>query len=394
MLKRFAYIFLCLTLAACTDHSYRGLADADIFGTGAYPVLLSVGPSNEITTRGTGAVDMDEGWLWNGAPIYVYAFRQGASFASLSHNDRRSCLLDGSMDDSGTRTGKKARVTDEDAFVSWESNGNNVYYFPKTDPYDFYAYYIDDLTIRESDITRSEDAVMMKVTIDGSRDLMTAKAELTEEQLGREGFTDEDRRDIRKFAFSAYTANRNIHPVIYFNHHLARLRFDIYAGQSEAADVCVQKITVRSKDEGVFTVAHKDSGLMGLDFSADASYTDLALAEKDGTPLLTGHYRPSWKGGETGKPYEQDAIRVGGSLLAAPASTYSVTVHTTWKTENGREENTANTFEINSTEGAFVAGKQYSVRLALYGPSEIRPSVQIQPWGYGGNITVDEENIL
>lgn len=139
------------------------------------------------------------------------------------------------------------------------------------------------------------------VKIDGARDLMTAKAELTEKQLNRDGFTDEDRKALKDFAFSSYTANRNIHPVMQFHHHLVRLCFFIYAGQEASEKVCVKKITVKSKDDAVFVVAHRDAEKMGLDFSRDGTPVELALTEKDGTPLDRNKYKPIYDPDKAGK---------------------------------------------------------------------------------------------
>ena len=55
-------------------------------------------------------------------------------------------------------------------------------------PYEFYAYYLDDLQVDESDYTRTDDAVKIKVEIDGRRDLMSAKAEITEAHVKFEGY--------------------------------------------------------------------------------------------------------------------------------------------------------------------------------------------------------------
>ena len=88
---------------------------------------------------------------------------------------------------------------------------------------------------------------------------MSSKAELTEEQLYRKDFTDEDRFTIINYAYSSYTARLDIVPVMYFKHLLTRLSFELYPGRAQACDVYVDSIKVFSKSKAVFTVAHKQS---------------------------------------------------------------------------------------------------------------------------------------
>ena len=57
----------------------------------------------------------------------------------------------------------------------------------------------------------------------------------------------------------------------------------------------------------------------------------------------------------------------------------------------GQSYQTSSTFTIRSSAG-FVEGRQYVVRLAIYGMMDVRPSVEVEPWGTGGSIILDEED--
>ena len=51
-----------------------------------------------------------------------------------------------------------------------------------------------------------------------------------------------------------------------------------------------------------------------------------------------------------------------------------------------------NVVPITCNEGYFEAGKQYTVRIGVYGMMEVDVGVEIVPWGYGGSITIDQED--
>ena len=51
-----------------------------------------------------------------------------------------------------------------------------------------------------------------------------------------------------------------------------------------------------------------------------------------------------------------------------------------------------NVVPITCNEGVFEAGKQYTVRIGVYGMMEVDVGVEIVPWGYGGSITIDQED--
>ena len=222
MVKRLLHIVFIGAVLACSDHSYRGDADAGVVEEELVPVMVVVGdPDHLIVTpsgKGQGAIDSDTKEAWEDASIYVFAFKRDlqTSFSVTSQEDSEWCLLDGSGDEMGSLAGKKARIGMLDSYVAWEGINRKIYYPQSNQPYDFYGYYIDDIPVEQEKITRTDDAVQIEVEIDGTQDLMTSKAELTDDQLYREDLTDEDRLDILNYSYSAYTAKRNIQPVMYF----------------------------------------------------------------------------------------------------------------------------------------------------------------------------------
>ena len=243
-------LLLCTALWSCTDKSYNGIAPdgtSDYYLQEQIPVMLIIGtPENILSPKGSGAIDYDQD-PWADKEMFFYAFKRdlGTSFADLS-SDNGSCLIDGSKDGQGNLAGKAARRNTYDAYTTWTGIERSVFYPLDYLPYDFYGYYIDDIEIGPEDIVRTEDAIRLDITIDGTQDVMSAMAELTEEQLYGKEYTDRERVEIVNYAYSSFTALRGIHPTFLFNHHLSRLRFSLSAGSTAAENVYVDSIKVMS----------------------------------------------------------------------------------------------------------------------------------------------------
>ena len=168
MMPRLGYILTIILLAlvtGCTDNSYDGvLPDGSSVYTGEdseqLPVLLAMGIPDEIMTKGSGAIDYDIEFPWKDKDLYFYAFLRdmNTSFATLSSEDDRYCLIDGSVDDEGSLFGKRARKNLYDAYLNWMGPDRTVIYPALDLVYDFYGYYIDDARII-GDVERTDYAV-------------------------------------------------------------------------------------------------------------------------------------------------------------------------------------------------------------------------------------------
>ncbi len=394
-MKKILLISFSLLLAAsCTDKSWRGVSDSDYddYDNGIpVPVVVGIGDVGlSYTTKGSGAVDSEDGRPWRNVNVYVYAFRQdGGSFASSARSGNGDCLVDASVDGVSGRGGRRAWFSGADEYLVWADADADVYYPSGKETYDFYAYYVDALDISQSSVVRSRDAIKFPVTIDGSTDLMTGRAHFSEAMFGGTEFSEIEKGMIRKYAFSAYTARRNINPVLEFRHHLARLRFEMYPASDKANTVIVNSITVKSRASGSFTVVSRDEDALGVDFSADRNYRPLNLAEADGTALQQGKYHTEYDGDFSDALYERPHVQVGGSLLLAPDNGYEVEI--TMMEAKGQDYRTSTSFRLSVPSG-FAAGRQYAVRLAIYGMMDVRPSVAVEPWGTGGSVKFDEED--
>ena len=391
LVNKLKFISLFVLIFASCNKSWQGVTDGDyddFNGGSPVPVLVGVGDSGLSYTRGSGAIDSEDGKKWKDVNVYVYAFnKNGASFTSTASSSGTGCLIDASLDNTNSRSGRKAFFDGTNGYLSWADSERQAYYPSGREIYDFYAYYIDNLNIPQSSISRGRDKISFPVTIDGSIDLMTGKAPLSETVFKGTLLSETEKALVRKYAFSSYTARRNINPKLEFTHHLTRLRFELYPASDGANTVMVNSVEVSSKTRGTFTVVSRKESELGLNFSSGRS--PLYLTEADGSALKQDTYHTDYNGDFTDVLYERPHVQVGGSLLVAPDTEYEVKIE--MREAKGQSYKTTSSFTIRTSSG-FQAGRQYVVRLAIYGMMDVRPNVEVEPWGTGGSIILDEED--
>ena len=398
-------VLMMLMLQSCLGGSYEG-ASTDILGqTGELvPVRVTIGdPSGGIVNRqgagvkGSGPVDnMSQ---VNGKDVYVYAFNSDmfTSYAQTAEKDNVNTLVDGSLDRPDTKAGKKARINSGSVYLEWVDPTTIPYYHSGSlshIPYEFYAYYLDDLQVSDSDIVRTEDAVKVRVTIDGRRDLMSSKAELYEEHLLQ--CPEEERPYAREYIFSYYTGIRNIHPTFYFKHNLARLEFELVPGVLEGTrkNVTVASIKVYSKYKADFVVAEKSHpSQLGLRFEDE--YACFQLAESDGSPMPENKYVVQTLNATDGPAV---STQVGGCLLVAPQNEpLEALVRLVERDGDGKliadvENKVTISYDYVGTSNMFAAGNKYKVKFQIYGATIVSSTVSFEKWNDGGKLDIDTEN--
>lgn len=381
-----------LLLTSCQDDSYKG-APENLYGYGSQsiPVVVALGDPSGGIAKGAGAIDNME--QWDGKYIYVYAFNRKDmnSFSSYSYARRDKCLVDGSVENRNSKAGKKARLAADDSYAKWELEEPDMIY-PSGDKsktsFDFFAYYLDNIEPSYSAYKRTDNSVSIDIEIDGSQDIMSSKAELSDGQL--RPFTEKDRVSVIENAFSFYTAQRNIAPTFMFKHHLVRLEFEILSCMisERPKRVVVHSLAVKSKFKADFTVADKDGSRLGLAFSDEKK--SMPLREKDGTEMPDDKYFVTSAPDEESLQYRME---LDGNLLVAPDEEYEVVLIMTEEYENGVVVVERHTAPLTITyPNGFQAGNQYKVKLKIQGVNKVLVYVDIEPWGYGGKIGVDLEN--
>ena len=233
---------------------------------------------------------------------------------------------------------------------------------------------------------RDENSVRINVEIDGTQDLMSSKAVLTEKQMGE--FSPEEQALVSENAYGYYTAQRNVVPTFYMKHHLARLEFEFVPGyvREEKKTITVHRIEVESRARAYFTVAARDADSLGLAFEDKKKL--LTLTEKGGLPMEDDTYVL-----ETLPSYDTKVkpVKIGGSILVAPDEEYRAYAVMSEVREDGTVVASRARTEvlISFAPEVFEAGTQYKVRLVIYGATQVTLSVEMQKWNEGGDIDMD-----
>lgn len=389
--------FAVIVLSSC-GKTYTGEVESSGNGIGTsdedIPVMLAVSDPSMLTVE---AELLTRNWAMcricgkNPGSIYMLSVQEeNSDFRTLSRNDKTQCLVDGSVDNDGSKMGKKARLnSDRASYLLWDG-GSNVFYEreEQTRPFLFFGFYIDDIVVPESNIIRTESAVKLRnIRIDGRQDIMSSVAQLTEEQ--KKLVEDMNEKElVMNSLYSAYSTRLGIYPVLSFHHELARVKFKIFPAKSDADHIYVQNITMESKVNADFTVAAKDKEAMGLDFSEYTETIPMRLCETDGGALKQDYYVAPLLPGEESitDPYSRTGVFVGESLLVAPnLGKYKMTVDLK-QNINGVTKTYTTEYEL---ETAFKAGYAYTVRVAINGLDDLDFNVQVDGWRDGGNIEIN-----
>ena len=440
--RQVLWVGLCmLLLCGCSRGTYVGELpeDDDAPLTENIPIVLGFGVSSfDILTRGSGAVESGTNLeFWKNAKFYVYAFNKNVETdlsVRWSEANEDICLLDANRlsEDGGQSSshGKEVRVKVDNSnlmpfFPDDKTGSQDIYYNMKhTDwPYNFFAYYLDDLDLTQLQCVREKNRLYYDVELDGRRDFMSSVAnpKLQEDKYANNPY----KQKIMDRAYSAYSASHGLNPVFSFQHHLVRLRFVICRPEEGGSvpsineSLVVKKVSVKSKVRGRFTVAVNDIDAddagkphVGLsfnreDYASEEAYANsedyLYLLKKNGEEIGSDGWcrvidckkyselsaedkkKPSF----LGKEDEND--NSGASLLLAPATTYSARIFL----DEDKSSDPGHGFvdvDLEPGGGAgFVAGGAYVIYLTINSLSDIKPNVEIGEWTPGGETILDPD---
>lgn len=422
---------IALMLVGCSkssDEAGGGAADDRT------PIMLSLGTQQPgITvdgprTRGVGAIGVPgaDGTLgtWNGQKLKILAFRKNK--ISVEAAD---------VEDIGA-VGAWATTTTQAAVsgLAWE-NGATLYY-PIQNAYDFYGYYIDDAMNGDPVITPDTEGadaipgyVSIPVAIDGSQDLMVAKAELTDAQKAildtylDAGATDEEKEAMYARAYSSYTARRGVQPQMMFKHLLSRLTVGVKAGTSEIVSAgqdgvyitSLELTDVYNKGNMIVSVASqklepvessKTDGTLSLGIIGDnvADLTIDGISFKGVKPTSTTDLVPIGESvmampGETSFNVAIKMRQVkDGKLLKTDEIPFESIVKAPAAKEMGEDGNPINIAKdengniLKDNKGnilyRFLEGYTYYVKLTMNGLEDIEITASLTPWKDGGDIPV------
>lgn len=357
-------------------------------------VRLSAQTTAISVTKSIGTVGDLEGEknVWNNQTIYIYSFpKKDPDYTTAPFIDSKKAIV-------------KA-----DNSIEWDDN--IAVYFPQKAAYDFFGYHVDDAVANPTEpITTDPSKIYFdNVQIDGSQDLMIAKAELTDAQKEtlltkaeiESGASDEVKQAEWDKAFSAYTARKTVQPNMVFEHLLSRLQFEIYPGIDKADQVFIKSIEVKSRATGqLVVVAAKDED-RGFFVDTNIDPVDLSLKQRDTDgqmiALAQKYYHTTAYDNNVDEK-SQTGTAVGESLLVAPQESYDITITMEQNvskiegTEDWRETVFPATLKLQDAGAKFLAGSSYLVKITVFGLQEVNIQAQLQGWTSGEDIPLNPDD--
>lgn len=336
---------------------------------------------------------------WNGQNLYIYGFpraQKGEPASTVIDYENPYIKNVMALAPAAEAENNKIGVYDN------TKTGETPYYYEGTTTYDFFGYYVQDAAGLNPTpaINEAKNAYELPITIDGTQDIMTAKADVDYAVTHRntqklELGTGWD----NKFAFSAYAARRGVQPILQFKHELTQLVFMVESGTNftEAtqlhvigvkinnvpvnAKLCVAGANAGTDDGKAVTITDVKNESGKYDSSIDVYVDDdhiLASGNAVKVPKIT-----------------EDAIAVGQPVMLFPEeSKYSVTLTVAQGTATS--EVTADiTRDVMLDENGttpFKPGFAYTVTFKVYGLESIDISAELTAWQTGAAIDIDTDD--
>lgn len=375
-------------------------------GDDRVPVLFSLGqPKFDVSVKSVGSIE-----AWNGHSLYILGYDTAVPGYSLGTafipNIKATTLSSGDEGYDGT----EQELTVEHEV---EETVTEPFYYQGSNIYKFFGYYVDDAAVNadftaldpadskpvpvivtdgtaEPAITAAKlenDGVYIPFQINGSQDIMIAKAE-RKTDVGTLG-VDSTR------CYSAYAARRGIQPNLVFQHQLSRFTFEIKSGSIAGNTVFVESISLTSPSKGYLCVAGGDNtrGIVKATTDNDPVAMNLMETGADGTCQALTPVKPAeYPGTDT----EVTVTKIGESIMVIPGEEqYILTVQTSQDGVHTTIDPQIYTLTPKAVTGGtvteFEAGKSYTVTLTIYGPESVVPTVTLTQWEDGGSVAIDPD---
>lgn len=312
-------------LASCSSESLTAGSDPKIEPTQEERVPIEIGVATAQTkavTRGIGTVGGTDDTpstgdnYWQAEKVNVFMFNQGTLNLALDDpEDANSALYDNTVLTTPESAAQMGSGTNKNKGIAYEITAGRVKYkyYPVTGNFDFWGYFRDDALPAAAGGNPTDPAalpvtsaseVTVPFEIDGTQDLMVAKAKLTGTQTTTMNALPE--ADKTRY-YSAFSARKNVQPEMSFNHLLTRLTFSVLAGNQKTRGwketspgvwtkpsdndayegVFIKSIKVRSLKTGEMIVAYTGgdralTDLISFTESAPAAPADSAWFELKG----------------------------------------------------------------------------------------------------------------
>ena len=360
------------------------------------PIQFTMGNAIELTTRGTGAVGdtLNGANVWRCEKLNVFMFDKGTlnltqDLTTNSPYFDNLELTAGTEEECGTSN------------LVLGDYGDTKYY-PGNGNFDFFAYHADDAV--SGDYNVLENSYTVDVTINGTQDLMVAKAVMNAEDKERYLGNPTTKDPNCDRVYSAYAARRDIQPRFQFEHLLTRLKFHIIGADEGVNDpsygVFIDSIVIKNTlSKGEMVVAYtgeKPNNLITWgDERSDFWLTQKAVSLGEGADVA----QPTEKLESKLSPAKGDTVSLGESMLLCPSESYELVVY---YSQYPDENSVINDREVVSfypqtlslkSGNSFEAGHQYNVYFKVYKAQRIEIQLELTAWETGEDVEVDSEEV-
>lgn len=337
-------------------------------------------PDINVITKGSGPIDS-----WASQPLNIIGVKRNRAY-----NTDDSYLIDNVVVHAPAEASAEFNVVRpaEDTYPG------EPYFYAENTVYDFYGYYVDDAAT--SDIVKTESSIHVPLEIDGSQDIIIAKARPIFDIMNSEDVNAVTVREVD--AYSAYAARRGVQPTLSFEHLLTRFQFYVVDGNNGTAEypVEVTGIQMDSKSAATLHIAPEPRLEVTDDSKGYLSLAGLVDAEGNGMTPSVDYVSPDNPG--TAKTKHSLMIMSG-------ESSHKIKISMKFADDFNTQPLEDIVFNLNSydivnsaagTVGAerFEMGYQYDIILIVYGPEEVKVMSILNKWELGGDTTIDPDEIV
>lgn len=362
-------IFVCCLLlmaVACRDDSYSGPYDPTQFVNEPIAVVILLGNSDTKAGDGRGVVnDMFD--LQNDS-VYVSAVKAVEAPSFL--NDDTYLVRD-----------RRAIVNAKDARLEWLGyDGASPVYYPWKDrsneSYEMFVNYKDNAEMTKEDV--DETHIRQHLTIDGTQDIMIGKCSASTAEEGHD----------KLYAFSYYTAIRNIVPVLTLQHLLTCLTVQFKSSVSNVRqEIVIKSATVKACDHIILTTASRDDSYGFIGTEGEKVFLGGYMIDEQDPMVLPSVEKP-----------DEQKISIAGNILMPPINDDNIVIYIDaeqilYNTDGTLiKQPTPFHTEIGlAVPGGMLAGYHYAATITVSGSLAIGGKVEVVDWDYGGNIEIDED---
>ena len=377
MKKIFFFAAAAIVAAACAKEAPQ-TSQVDVVAPtvdGVEAIAFGTNLKATVATKAQGSVDS-----WDATQnLYVYGFER------KQDPETKAVYLDFAAPKiNNVMTSSPAFVQEPTLTGALEVKDENgqPYYYEGNKTYDFFGYYVDDLTVTPQVV---ETGILVPVVLTGAEDVMVATANPEVDGVSLEN---------PRYAYSAYAARRGVQPTLKFEHQLVQFKFNIESGSAKAEEenLKVTALTLDALNTADLYVAGANLGFQNV----STELATLNLFDFEG-------YEVPNAGAEAAKIGDCIMVipnTVNGALAAE--DTFSGKVYLTQEamTEAVPVDFTLKFSEVKdvpvNAEGlpvisAFEAGYSFDVTIKVYSLEKIEISAELTEWVNGGNVNIDTD---